>query len=271
MISIKDFKKLSEIDEKMLNDKPVMDKGLKERTRIIEKFKVKLLIGKIKNSCSEDLQELRGIKLVGFRINDEDKKLHGIHPINLDDMEKFYKFSYEGLKNDISEDYDYCIWYLLGEDCEFLASISIDELEDIREFTKEDDELYGKNLEEFKKIHHFYDMEQRIKDEEEVENKANEEFLKEKKHKIEVWTSDGLKAIDAVIYKGFAIHNPLGIEDSSFKTVTILEGDNKGLAMTHYCKTSKCKTLIDEIRETIGDKDVTNDDSDKLAEIVKRY
>ncbi|WP_368490762.1 hypothetical protein [Clostridium sp. BJN0013] len=232
---------------------------------------MKLLIGKIKNDCSEDLQELRGIKLVGFTIDEEDKKLHGIHPINLGDMEKFYKFSFEGLKNDISEDYDYCIWYLLGEDCEFVSSINLNELEDIREFTKEDDELYGKNLEEFKKIHHFYDMEQRIKDEEKAENKANEEFLKEKKQKIEVRVRGETETIDAVIYRGFGIHNPLDIEDSSFKTITILEGDNKGLAMIHYCKTSKCKTLINEMRESIGDKAVANEDRVKLAEIVKKY
>lgn len=232
---------------------------------------MKLLIGRIKNDCSKDFQDLRGIRLVGFIMDEEDKKLHGIHPISLDDMEKFYKFSYEGLRNNISEDYDYCIWYLLGEDCEFVPSINLNELEDIREFTKTDDELYGKNLEEFKKVHHFYDMEQRIKDGEEVENKSNEEFQKEKKQKIQVRVHGDIEWIDAVIYRGFGIHNPLHMEDSSCKTITILEGDNKGLAMMLYCETSKCKTLIDEMREAIEDKNVTSNDRDKLAEIVRKY
>lgn len=38
MISNEDFKKLCEIDEKMLNDKPVTEEELKERTRIIQAF-----------------------------------------------------------------------------------------------------------------------------------------------------------------------------------------------------------------------------------------
>lgn len=38
MIPNKDFKKLCEIDEKMLNDKPISDKEFKERIRIIQEF-----------------------------------------------------------------------------------------------------------------------------------------------------------------------------------------------------------------------------------------
>ena len=39
MISNKEFKRLSEIDEKMLNNKHVTDEELKERAEIIQKFK----------------------------------------------------------------------------------------------------------------------------------------------------------------------------------------------------------------------------------------
>ncbi|MBD5639447.1 hypothetical protein [Clostridium botulinum] len=39
MISDKEFKRLSEIDEKMLNNKQVTNEELKERTEIIQKFK----------------------------------------------------------------------------------------------------------------------------------------------------------------------------------------------------------------------------------------
>jgi len=39
MISSEEFKRLSEIDEKMLNDKEVTKEELRERTNIIKKFK----------------------------------------------------------------------------------------------------------------------------------------------------------------------------------------------------------------------------------------
>lgn len=233
---------------------------------------MKLLIGKIKDDCSKDWQSLKGISLIVYRFKENDKALYVVSPIKTKEMEKFYKASYEeGLNEIISRDYSYYIWYMLNGDCELSCRINVDDLENIREMTKEDDEEYGKNLEEFKKSQGFYRTHKQIADDEKAEEKANEEFQKKKKHKIEVWTSDGLKAIVAVTYKGFGIHNPLGTEDSFFKTITILEGDNKGLAMIHYCKTSRCKTLIDEMREAIGDKDITNDDRDKLDEIVKKY
>lgn len=233
---------------------------------------MKLLIGKIKNDCSKDWQSLKGISLIVYRFKENDKALYVVSPIKTKEMEKFYKASYEeGLNEIISRDYSYYIWYMLNGDCELSCRIDIDDLENIREMTKEDNEEYGKNLEEFKKSQGFYRTHKQIADNEKAEGKANEEFLKEKKYKIEVRVCGKTERIDAVIYRGFGIHNPLGIEDSSFKTITILEGDNKGLAMMLYCKTSKCKTLIDEMRESIGDKAVANEDRVKLAEIVKKY
>jgi len=43
MISNKEFKRLSEIDEKMLNNKYITDEELKERTEIIQKIKQEYL------------------------------------------------------------------------------------------------------------------------------------------------------------------------------------------------------------------------------------
>ncbi|WP_164971400.1 hypothetical protein [Clostridium tetani] len=49
MISNEEFKRLCEIDEKMLNNKQVTDEELKERTEIIKKFKQEVDIAYLKH------------------------------------------------------------------------------------------------------------------------------------------------------------------------------------------------------------------------------
>ena len=56
MISNKEFKRLSEIDEKMLNNKYITDEELKERTEIIQKIKQEYL------KCQGIIQILRNTK-----------------------------------------------------------------------------------------------------------------------------------------------------------------------------------------------------------------
>lgn len=167
--------------------------------------------------------------------------------LNFDDMEKFYKQSYEnGLKEFISDDYEYCIWYVLNEDCELTCHIKVSDVEILRELTKEDDAEYGKNLENFKKIHKFYEFEKKFEDEEKDEKKAKEEFDKSEKVKFKVLVKEGNQEVDAIIYKGFAIHSSLTDIDSSFKTISIAEGEHAGKALTS-CSVAKYKNLIDEI------------------------
>lgn len=235
---------------------------------------MKILVGKIKGDCSEKYKDLKGMTIAGTQLYEDDSELCALQPLTLDDMEKFYKSSYEDLKNDISSDYDYCIWYLLNGECEFVCSIPLDELEDIREYTTEDDKEYGKNIKEFKLIHNFYGVEKKLKDEEKAEKQANRRFEKKDKIKILAKTREGYKRVSAVIYKGFAIHNPVGCKYcgslNTSKAITALDGEFKGESMGTY-PVDKCKGIIDKVRKAIGDRPVETRDEEKVAEIVKKY
>lgn len=236
---------------------------------------MKFLVGKVKNDCSEDYKGFEGIELILVEFwNKEEFAVAGV--LKLDDMEKFYKTSYEkSLKDFISDDYEYCLWYVLNEDCELTCRINKSDIENLREFTKEDDKLYGKNLKEFKRIHNFSGIEKKFKDEEKAEKLANREFEKKDKIKILVLTRDGYKRVNAVIYKGFAIHNPVGMKYcgslNTAKTITILDGENKGMVLVNSCFIRNCKKLINEVRKAIGDKSITNEDASIIAPIVHKY
>ena len=236
---------------------------------------MKILIGKVKNNCSEDYKGIEGIELILLESwNKEEFCVSGV--LKLEDMEKFYRISYEkGLKDFISDDYEYCLWYVLNEDCEFTCCINKSDIENLREFTKEDDKKYGKNLKKFKMIHNFAGVEKKLKDEEKAEKQANRRFEKKDKIKILAKTREGYKRVSAVIYKGLAIHNPVGCEYcgslNTSKTITILDGENKGISLVNSCYSRDCKKLIDEVRKVIGDKNITNEDADIIAPIVHKY
>jgi hypothetical protein len=231
---------------------------------------LKILVGQIKRDTNSGYKNLAGMTIAGTQLYEDDNELCALQPLTLEDMERFYKSSYEGLKNDISEDYDYCIRYLLDGNCEFVSSMPLDTLKNIREYTKADDEIYAKNIKEFKKRHNFYEIDKALKNEEEVQKKANEKFDKLPKEKITVPIINGNETVDAVTYKGFAVHYPLKCKGSKYKAVTAIDGEYKGLLLTE-CKTTEYKNLIDEVRKAIGDRPPRESDKEKLIEIVKKY
>lgn len=233
---------------------------------------IEYLLVRIKENSSDDFKEYRGLDLIAIRMNDDKIPLI-LRPIKLDQMEKFYKASYDsGMKEMISDDYEYCVWYLADEECELQCTIGIDELDIIREITKEDIEEHDKNFEEFKKNHKFDERKKRLEEEERQEQIELEEFKKEEKIKFEVSLKDNKsKIVDAVIYKGFAVHNDVdGNDDNIFKAITICEGKYKGRKLAS-CNVAKYKKVIDEIRATIGNKGIEESDAEKLQKIISKY
>jgi len=232
---------------------------------------LKYLLAKVKENSNDKFKEYRGLDLIAIRVN-EDKTPMILRPIKLDEMEKFYKASYNsGMKDMISDDYEYCVWYLADEDCELQCSIDINELDIIREINKEDLEEHNRNFEQFKKDHKFEERKKRLEEEERQEQIALEEFNKEEKIKFEVPATKGKPIVEAVIYKNIAIHNNLDSKDDSvYKAITIYEGKYKGRKITS-CSVAKYKNMIDEIRDSIGNKEIEESDSDKLQEIIRKY
>lgn len=238
---------------------------------------MKLLVGKIKNDCSENYKGLENIELILLEfLNEDEKEFTVVGVLKLNDMEKFYEISYEkDLKNFISEDYEYCLWYVLNDDFELICNIKKSDVEDIREFTEKDAVQYGKSLKEFKRIHNFAGIEKKFKDEKKAEKLANREFEKKNKIKILVLVRNGYKMVNAVIYKGFAIHNPVGMKYcgslNTAKTITILDGENRGKTLVNSCFARDCKKLIDEVRKVIGNREIRNEDAAIIAPIVHKY
>lgn len=233
---------------------------------------LKQLLGRVKENSSEDIKRFRGLDLILIQVG-EDKEILVIRPIKLEQMEQFYKVSYEnGMKDMISDNYEYCIWYLADEECELQCSININELDIIREITEEDIEEHNKNFEEFKKIHKFDERKRKLEEEERQEKIALDKFKEEKKIKFEVHLKFGkCKIIDAVIYKNFAIHNEIDCTDNNIlKAVTIYEGSYKGRKVTS-CNVTKYKTMIDEIRTIIGNKTIEESDVKRIQSIISKY
>ena len=123
---------------------------------------VKLILGDVKQDCKEELKGLEGMQLLALQ--DEDKKFFNdlclLYPIKYDEIEKFYKFGFEGFgKKEIRDDFNYFIWYMHNSDCEFSSSIELDQLENVREVTKEEDHEAFINITKFLFNHKFYDKE----------------------------------------------------------------------------------------------------------------
>lgn len=235
---------------------------------------MKYYVGTVKRDCSKDVEAFAGLELFmvsGFK----DNYLIVISPLELEQIEKFYKASYDsGMKEMISDDYEYCVWYLADTECEFSCSIRKSDLENLRAATQEDADKYDKNFDEFKRIHKFAEREQAMKEQEEKEWIAVEEFKKLDKVDFSVRVRDGGESkVKAIIYKGFAIHDSLdsvNAEDSEYKAITVAEGKHKGIKLLS-CNITEYKKCIDEIRESIGDKQLEESDSPKLKDIIKKY
>lgn len=132
---------------------------------------------------------------------------------------------------------------------------------------------YDKNFSKFKKIHKFAKREKAIKEQEEKEIIAVEEFKKLDKSDFTVRVRDGKCKVKAIFYKGFAIHDSVDsvdAEDDVYKTITVAEGKNTGIKLLS-CNITEYKTCIDEIRKIIGDKQLEESDLDKLKDIIKKY
>ncbi len=124
-------------------------------------YEMKQLKGKVKENDLEGWKELKGMEFVFVHLPKIDKDRYlVIRPIDLEEMKKFYKYSYEDMgKEWISSDYNYFIWYMINEDCELSSHIPIEYVEDSKELTEEDIIKHNKNLEELKKLHKFYEFE----------------------------------------------------------------------------------------------------------------
>lgn len=238
-------------------------------------LEIKHCIGVVKKDCSEKMKPYIGLELFIVCDNQHDEGVI-ISPIEIDQMERFYKIAYDsGMKYMISDDYEYCIWYLAGEDCELVPHIKISDLDNIRDATREDMLKFENNFNEFKKIHKFAEREQAMRDQEEKEKIALEEFKKLPKQPINVAIKMGevVTGVPAIIYKDFAIHDPIDAvspEESIYKTITVIKGKGKGQKLLD-CNVTEYKKCIDEIRAAIGEKVLEMSDLELIKPIVDKY
>lgn len=236
-------------------------------------LEIKHCVGVVKKDCSEKMKSYMGLELFIVCDNQHDEGVI-ISPIEIDQMERFYKIAYDsGMKDIISDDYEYCIWYLAGEDCELVPHIKISDLENFRDATKEDMFKFENNFNEFKKIHKFAEREQAMKEQEEKEKVAVEEFKNIDKVDFNVRTRNEPAKVKAIIYRGFAIHDSIDIsnpEESIYKEITVAEGEYSGIKLLS-CNILDYKKCIDEIRALIGDKPLEISDLDVIKPMIKKY
>lgn len=232
-------------------------------------------VGTVKQDCSEDSKAFAGIEFLVFYIKDDEEAVI-LGELTLEETEKFFKASYEnGGKEYVSDDYEKCVWLLADEDCELVPQIKISDLENLRKATQDDADKIDKSFEEFKKNHKFAEREQAMKDKEEREKIALEEFKKASKQPINVAIKIGevVTGVPAVIYKDFAIHDPIDAvnpEDSIYKTITVIKGKGKGQKLLD-CNVTEYKKCIDEIRSVIGNKVLEMSDLKLIKPIVDKY
>lgn len=231
-------------------------------------------VGTVKQDCSKDIKAFAGLELlVMYIIGDEEAVIIGA--LTLEQMEKFYKASYDsGMKDIISDDYEYCVWLLADEECEMIPKIKLSDLENLREATQEDADKLDKSFVEFKKVHKFAEREQAMKEQEEKEKIAVEEFKKLDKVDFEVRLGEkSNKVVRAVIYRGFAIHDYVAYidtENQPMKTITVIEGEGKGMKLLD-CNVTEYEKCIDEIRAVIGDKILEMSELESIKPILKKY
>lgn len=226
---------------------------------------VRNLIGTVKDI--ERYKNIKGLNLLVTQIGDE-MDLMIIGPIDYKEIKQFYKVSYDTeLKELISDNYNYCIWYVLNENCELINEINIDKLENIREATEEDLKQYNENMEKFKNEHGYYKIEEELEKNHIEEEKSKTEFENLDKSFIDIrYTEDEKGTVAAVMYKGYAVHYPINSYASGV-SITILNGKCKG-KMICTCNFREYKTIIDKIVEKVGDRPLEEDNS-KDIEIVR--
>lgn len=232
-------------------------------------------VGIVKKDCSSESKAFAGIELLVFYIKgDEEAVILG--GLTLKETEKFFKASYEnGGKEYVSDDYEKCVWLLADEDCELVPKIKISDLENLRKATQEDADKFDKSFDEFKKAHKFAEREQAIIEQEKKEMAAVEEFKKLPKQPINITIKTGafVSGVPAIIYKDFAIHDPIDAvnpEESIYKTITVIKGKGKGQKLLD-CNVTEYKNCIDEIRAVIGDKVLEMSDLKLIKPIVYKY
>ena len=226
---------------------------------------INYLVGTVKDS--KKYQSIKGMELIVTQINDNDEFMI-IGPTNYEDIEKYYKAGYEeGLKECISDDFNYCIWYLLNEDCELVSEINKKYLKNIRTAKEEDLKLYSENIEIFKKNHGYYDFEREIEKNDIEQCNAKAEFEKLDKIPIEVKCTDETIKISGAVYKGYGVHYPVSRVNFNEVTITVLNGESKG-KMLCTCEFRKYKSIIDQIVDKIGDRPLRENDKEDIK-IVK--
>ncbi|MGN9163462.1 hypothetical protein [Clostridium sulfidigenes] len=225
---------------------------------------VRNLIGTVKDI--EEYKDIKGLNLLVTQIGEMDPMIIG--PIDYEEIEQFYKISYDTeLKELISNNYNYCIWYVLNENCELINEINIDKLENIREATEEDLKQYNENIEKFKNEHGYYKIEEELEKNHIEEEKSKTEFENLDKSFIDIrYTEDEKGTVAAVMYKGYAVHYPINSYASGV-SITILKGKWKG-KMICTCNFREYKSFIDKIVEKIGDRPL-EEDNFKDIEIVR--
>lgn len=241
----------------------------------MSKETIKNYVGTVKKDCSEDAKAFTGLKLFLMYMSGKEEALI-LGALMLEDIEKFYKASYEaGMKEIISDDYEYCIWYLADSECELIPRIKLSDLENLRDATQDDANEFDKSFDEFKKVHKFAEREQAYKEQEEREKAGVEEFKKLHKQPISVVIKSGetITGVQAVIYKDFAIHDPIDAvdpENAIYKTITVIKGKGKGQKLLD-CNVTEYEKCIDEISAVIGNKELEISDLDSIKPIVKKY
>lgn len=240
-----------------------------------KEFKIGHYVGTVKKDCSKDIKAFAGLELLVMHFA-EDEEAIIIGALTLEQTERFYKASYDsGMKDIISDDYEYCVWLLADEDCEVVPHIKLSDLENLREATQEDADKFDKSFDEFKKVHKFAEREQAMKEQEEKEKIAVEEFKKLDKVDFTVRTKarEGTEKVKAVMYKGFAVHDPIvRFNNAEYvnKEITVAEGEYLGIKLLS-CNVLDYKKCIDEIREVIGDKILERSDLPSIKPILKKY
>lgn len=118
---------------------------------------IKQLICRIKENASDDWKLVAGLDIAVVELQENSSEFLVLRPIQLDQMEKFFKVMHEAFgKDEFFEDYDYFVCYAASEDCDdILLTITSDNLEQIREATEEDISIHNNNLEILKKNHNW--------------------------------------------------------------------------------------------------------------------
>lgn len=116
---------------------------------------IKQLVGRVKEDATDDWKLISGLELAVVDVEENFKELLVIRPIQLEQIEKFYKVMHETFgKKEFYEEYDYFVCYATSNCCDdLIMMIDRDNLENIREASKEDILNHNKNVSLLKSDH----------------------------------------------------------------------------------------------------------------------